>query len=276
MEKPANHDQGRVEPVLNETIEAKGDVGDMRHVKLGLGFASAVCALAIAAAPALAHEFTASKTGKTRGKSTTEQNFKFGPFKITCEKATAKGAVAAGTTSTLATTVKYGSCTTEVKFGTKPAHVPTHFLTPLAVAYHANGFVETGSETEEVEGEAVLAGGEAEVKVYTGVIPGEHEQSRCTILWPEQTLPLKAAKKPEGEYSAATYSNVLTENGNLKKFPDGFQHSITIANAFKGIKFEFEGEPCEEWGKEEGSEGGGGTYFGSFPEALGGGNLEFS
>jgi hypothetical protein len=248
----------------------------MRHVKLGFGFASVVCALAIAAAPALAHEFTASKTGKIHGKSTTEQSFKFGPFKITCEKATAKGAVAAGTTSTLATTVRFGQCTDEVKFGTKPAHVPAHFLTPLVIAYHANGFVETGSETEEIEGEAILSGGEAELKVYTGVLPGEHEQSRCTILWPEQTLPLRAVKKPEGEYSAATYSNVLTPNGNLKKFPDGFEHSITIANALKGIKYEFEGEPCEEWGKEEGSEGGAGTYFGSFPEILGGGNLEFS
>jgi hypothetical protein len=248
----------------------------MRHVKLGLGFASAVCALAIAATPALAHEFTASKTGKTHGKSTTEQNFKFGPFRITCEKASAKGAVAAGSTSTLTTSVKFAGCTDEVKFGTRPAHVPTHFLTPLAIAYHANGFVETGSETEEVEGEAVLAGGEAEIKVYTGVIPGEHEQSRCTIHWPEQTLPLKAVRKPEGEYSAATYSNEQTPNGNLKRFPDGFQHSITISNEFKGIKYEFEGEPCEEWGKEEGSEGGAGTYFGSFPEMLSGGNLEFS
>jgi hypothetical protein len=248
----------------------------MRHVKLGLGFASAVCALAIAAAPALAHEFTASKTGKVTGKSTTEQNFKFGPFKITCEKTKAKGAIAAGSTSTLTTAVKYGECTTEVKFGTKAAHVPTHFLTPLAIAYHASGFVETGSETEEVEGEAVLAGGEAEIKVYTGVLPGEHEKSRCTILWPEQTIPLRAAKKPEGEYSSATYSNVATPNSSLRKFPDGFQHSISIANAFKGIKYEFEGEPCEEWGKEEGSEGGAGTYFGTFPEVLGGGNLEFS
>jgi hypothetical protein len=248
----------------------------MRHVKLGLGFASAVCALAIAATPALAHEFTASKTGKITGKTTTEQNFKFGPFRITCDKTKAKGAVAAGSTTTLATTLKYAECTTEVKFGSKVAHVPTHFLSPLAIAYHSNGFVETGSETEEVEGEAVLAGGEAEIKVYTGVLPGEHEKSRCTILWPEQTLPLKAAKKPEGEYSAATFSNVPTANPSLRKFPDGFQHSISVSNALKGIKYEFEGEPCEEWGKEEGSEGGGGTYFGSFPEVLGGGNLEFS
>jgi hypothetical protein len=248
----------------------------MRHVRFGSGFVGAVCAFALAATPALAHEFTASKSGKTKGKATTEQKFKLGPFKITCEKVTAKGAVAAGATSTLAVSLKYGQCTDEVKFGTKPAHVPTHFLTPLAIAYHSNGFVETGSELEEFEGSAVLSGGEAEIKVYTGVLPGEHEQSRCTILWPEQTLPFKAVKKPELEYSAATYSNVATPMPVSKKYPDGFRHSIEIANSLKGIKYEFEGEPCEEWGKEEGEEGGGGTYLGSFPVFLGGGSLEFS
>lgn len=247
----------------------------MRHVRL-LGFVGALCALAIAATPALAHEFTASKTGKTSGKAETEQKFKFGPFKITCEVVKAKGAQAAGSASTLTVALKFNRCTNEVKFGTRPAFVPTHFLTPLAVTYHANGFVETGSEIEEFEGSAVLAGGEAELKVYTGVIPGEHEQSRCTIYWPEQTLPLKAIKKPEAEYSTATYSNVATPMPVSKKFPDGFQHSIKVANSFKGIKYVFEGEPCEEWGKEESEEGGAGTYFGSFPVLLGGGNLEFS
>ncbi len=247
----------------------------MRYVRL-MGVVSAVCAFAIAATPALAHEFTASKTGKTAGKAETEQKFKFGPFKITCEKVKDKGAQAAGASSTLTVALRFASCTDEVRFGTRPAFVPTRFLTPLAVSYHANGFVETGSETEEFEGSAVLAGGEAEIKVYTGVIPGSpHEKSRCTILWPEQTIPLKAIKNPEGEYSTASYSNVaLPKTG--KMFPDGFQHSINVTNTFKGIKYELEGEPCEEWGKEEGSEGGGATYFGSFPVLLNGGNLEFS
>jgi hypothetical protein len=247
----------------------------MRHVRL-LGFVSALCALAIAATPALAHEFTASKTGKTKGTSETEQKLKFGPFKITCEKIKAKGAQSAGSSETLAVRLKLNLCTDEVKFGSKTAYVPTRFLTPLAIEYHANGYVETGSELEEFEGSLVLAGGEAEIKVYTGVLPGEHEKSRCTIYWPEQTIPLKAIKKPESEFSEATYSNVATPMPVGKKFPDGFQHSINIANSIKGIKYEFEGEPCEEWGKEEGEEGGGGTYFGSFPVFMGGGNLEFS
>lgn len=248
----------------------------MRHVRLSLVLVGALCAFAVAAAPALAHEFTASKTGKTTGKAETEQKFKFGPFKISCEQVKAKGAQAAGASSTLAVALRFAKCVDEVKFGAKSAFVPTRFLTPLAVEYHANGYVETGSELEEFEGSATLAGGEAEIKVYTGVIPGEHEKSRCTIFWPEQTIPLKAIKKPEAEYSAATYSNVVTPVPVSKKFPEGLRHSLSISNSFKGIKYVFEGEPCEEWGKEEGEEGGAGTYLGTFPVFLNGGNLEFS
>ena len=114
-----------------------------------------------------------------------------------------------------------------------------------------------------------------EIKVYTGITEGR-TASRCTISWPEQTLPIKAIKNPEGEYSAASFSNVATPSPYLGKFPDGFQHSIEISNSFKGIKVEFAGEPCEEWGKEEGPESAGGTYFGSFPQILQGGNFEYS
>jgi hypothetical protein len=256
-------------------MRRKGDVGDMRHWRT-LGVAATACAFAFSATPALAHEFTASKTGKTSGTANTEQLFKFGPFHITCEKATAKGAVAAGSTQTFASTIKYNKCSTEGKISSKKIKLPTRFLTPLAIEYHANGFVETGSETEEgIEGEAVLAGGSAELKVNTGLTE-EHHASRCNIVWPEQTLPLKAVAKPEGEYSFASFPNMTRPESNVNKFPDGFQHYILVTNALKGIKVEFEGEPCEEWGKEEGAESSGGTYSGSFPAILAGGNFEFS
>jgi hypothetical protein len=247
----------------------------MRHWRKSTGLAVAVCAFALAATPALAHEFTASKAGKTKGISETEQEFKFGPFHITCEKVVAKGLVAGGPSKTYATVAKFTKCYTHAKISNRDIRLPTKFLTPLAVEYHANGFVETGSEIEEVEGAAVLAGGTVELKVYTGQTE-EGTASRCNVVWPEQTLPIKAVKNPEGEYSAASFSNVATPNIHLAKFPDGFQHSIEISNAFKGIKTEFEGEPCEEWGKQEGPEQSGGTYLGSFPQILGGGNLEFS
>jgi hypothetical protein len=231
-------------------------------------------AFAFGAAPALGHEFIASKEGKTSGVSETEQLFKFGAFKIKCQKANAKGAVAAGSTKTYATAVKYAKCLTTAKVGTHVIFLGTKWLTPLAIEYHANGFVETGSEIEEVEGKAVIAGGSAEIKVNTGKTE-EGTRSECHLYWPEQTIPLKAEKAPEGEYSSATYTNAANPHLVNKNFPDGLQHYIVITNEFKGIKYEFEGEPCEEWGKEEGPEGGGGTYFGTFPQLLSGGNLEF-
>jgi hypothetical protein len=241
-----------------------------------LGLLATTSALAFGAAPALAHEFIASKTGKTHGVAESEQNFKFGAFKIKCQKANAKGAVAAGSSSTYATAIKYTKCLTSAFIGSTNRHIflPTRWLTPLAIEYHANGFVETGGELEEVEGEAVLAGGSAQLKINTGKTE-EFEKSECTISWPEQTIPFKAAKNPEGEFSAASFSNESEAHNMTKAFPDGLRHFINISNSFKGIKYEFEGEPCEEWGKEEGSEGGGGTYTGSFPQMLNGGNLEF-
>jgi hypothetical protein len=247
----------------------------MRHRRKSLGLAVAVCVFALVATPALAHEFTASRSAKTHGTSETAQLFKFGPFHITCEKAVTKGAVAEGSSKTIATVAKFTRCTTAARIPPHEIKLPTRFLTPLAVEYHANGFVETGSEVEEVEGAAVLAGGTVEIHVYTGVT-AEHKASRCTISWPEQTLPIKAIKHPEEEFSAASFSNVATANANLKAFPDGFQHSIEISNAFKGIKVTFAGEPCEEWGKGGGEESSGGTYSGSFPQILQAGNLEFS
>lgn len=249
----------------------------MRHLRLGLGLLATTCALGFGAAPALAHEFIASKEGKTGGTSETEQAFKFGAFKIKCQRAQGKGAVAQGGSTTYATAVKFTKCLTSAFVGGSTKHqifLGTRWLTPLAIEYHASGFVETGSELEEVEGRAVLAGGSAELKVNTGKTE-EGTKSECHLSWPEQTIPFKASKNPEGEFSAATYSNETRPHLVNKSFPDGLQHYILISNTFKGIKYTLEGEPCSEWGREEGPEGGGGTYTGSFPQTLQGGNLEF-
>ncbi len=247
----------------------------MRRFRMTIGLVVALGALAVSAVPALAGEFVASKTGKTTGVTEEEQQLQFGPIKIKCFKTKAKGAVAAGSSSTYATSIGFNKCLTEAHVGVKPIFLGTHFLTPLAVEYHANGFVETGSELEEVAGRAVLSGGSAELKVNTGKTP-EFTKSECRITWPEQTIPFAATKRPEEEFSAATYTNVLVPHLVNHNFPEGLQSTIVISNEFKGIHFELEGEPCEEWAKEEGPEGVSGKYVGSFPQTLVGGNLEFN
>jgi hypothetical protein len=259
----------------------------MRHLRLTLGIAA--LALALAATPALAHEFNANVAGKIKGTNEEKpnekgeyvvgpntQNLKLGAFKIHCDKVIATGAVAAGSTKTFATSIKLSKCWTEYKIGTHEGRLATHLKTPIAIEYHANNFVETGSELEEVAGATVLKGGEAEIKVNTGVT-SELKRSICLIKWPEQTLPKKAETKPEleGEYTQATFSNQSTPS-TRKVFPDGHQHSIVVTDALKGIKYEFEEAKCEEYGKEGGPEGGGGTFTGSFPQILTSGNFEYS
>jgi hypothetical protein len=246
----------------------------MRHLRLSVGLLATTCALAFGAAPALAHEFIASTSNKTGGTAETEQVFKFGPFKIKCGRANAKGLVAAGSSETYATSIKFAKCLTEAKLGVHDIFLGTRFLTPLAVEYHANGFVETGSELEEFEGSAVLAGGSAEIKVNQGKTE-EGKKAECHIVWPEQTLPIRAVKKPTGEYSDASYANETKPHNVTKAFPDGLQHFIKISNTFTGIQYEFVGEPCEEYGRQETAEGRTGKYTGSFPQLLTGGNLEF-
>jgi hypothetical protein len=245
----------------------------MRHIRTGLALAVATCAFVVMTTPALAHEFVASKAGKTHGVEESEQSFRFGPFIINCQKASAKGQVAGGASATYATSIKFSKCLTTAHIGSHSIFLPTKFLTPLAIEYHANGFVETGSELE-TEGSAKLAGGSAELKVKSGRTE-ENEKSECVISWEEQTIPLKAAKKPEEEYSAATYEPGAIPHAVTKSFPDGLQHYVVFSNEFKSIHYTLEGEPCEEWGREEGSEGFSGRYTGSFPQFLGGGNLSF-
>jgi hypothetical protein len=253
----------------------------MRHLRLPLGLLVAALALALAATPALAHEFVASASGNTKGRSEQEQKLKFGPFNISCvqkfnEKEEmvggpftllAKGAVTAGSSKTLNTEVKFLKCTAAAKVGAHTIGLATAFKTAIDFEYHANGFVESGTETEEVEGKVTLAGGSIEMKVNGG------PKFKCFITWPEQTIPVKAEKKPGLEYSAATYSNETGKES--KKFPGGIQKLLLISNEFKGIQYIFSGEPCDKWGKEEGPENKTGTFTGEFPDELPTGNLEF-
>ena len=56
-----------------------------------LGLVAGVCALAVGAASASAHQFVASATGPTKGVSVGEQEFAFGSVHIKCESASTQG-----------------------------------------------------------------------------------------------------------------------------------------------------------------------------------------
>jgi len=156
----------------------------MRHFKIAVGLV--VMSLAVGAAPAMAHEFISSG-GPTKGKGE-EQLFKLGPFRIECARATVNGSAAAGSSQTLFSEIKMHRCETFASLGGNEIELKTKFVTPLDVEYHANGFVEIGSEGEEIEGNATLLGGSVELKIKT---------LKCVITLPEQTLPKAAVKKTE-------------------------------------------------------------------------------
>lgn len=232
----------------------------MRNLRRTLIVGAALCSLAVAATPAMAGEFVSSG-GPTKGKGE-EQTFKLGPFLITCKAVSATGGETTPLKSpTFATSLKFKGCTTEARVGGNPIHLNTKFLTPLAVEYHANGFAEAGSELEEKGGQATLAGGSIELKINA---------IKCLITLPEQTVPRKAEKKPNGEYTAASYSNESVTRGK-KTF-----NKLLIENEWTGLVFEFGEGQCESFKASE-EERKGGKYTGEFlEEVTHTGNLEYA
>jgi hypothetical protein len=243
----------------------------MRHLRITLGLALTTCTFAVAVAPALAGPvFKASREGPAysetepgtlRGVATTEQEFNFGGMLVDCPKAALKGKVTFEFSKTLATEVTFQHCSTIAKEGAgKVLLLATAFKTPWAFVFHANGFAEFGTE---FEGEVEISGGELEMKV-SGV------RGKCVIGIPPQTIPIKAKKAPEGEYSAAEYgTNPFPRPAAKKLFPSGFQTRLTISNTFTGIKWEVV-EGCEAFTVTQG----GARYVGSFEEQVLNGNLE--
>jgi hypothetical protein len=186
----------------------------MRQLWRPVGLVAFACAFALLSTSAIAAEFHGSFSGKTRGKNfeETEQVFKFGGIKVTCLKANETGEVLAGSSKTLFDKVKYGKCSTEAKLGGNPIFLTTRFLTPIDFEYHANGFAEVGGSSEsELK---LTAPSSIELRIPS---------IKCVIEIPPQTIPVKAEKKPEGEYSAVAFSTEEFPSTNKKLFPSGFQ-----------------------------------------------------
>lgn len=262
----------------------------MRHIKMACGLAVAVGALCVGVVPALAADesFVANIPGKTispakpakaKGKSEEPQVFKFGPkFIFKCQQSPFPENREAGPTAlTSATVEEETSSTLEVGITFKKcgryATASTEEFTPatikgkLTVIYHINGFVivEGNGEGEELEYDKG-----AEI-LETALTIKEPAAKECTIIIPAQTVPLGAVKKPEGEFSAAVYSNEFTPTAK-KGFVNNEKESLVIANEFKKLKYRFAEETqCGlEQPKEEGKEG---TYTGALELAISNGNL---
>jgi len=233
-----------------------------------------VCALAVAAVPALATPvfkayrvgpaYSVSEPGTTKGVATSEQEFDFGGLVIKCPKAVTKGKVTWSSSKTFATEVTFQACSTIAHEGPgKELLLATKFKTPVDFVFHANGFAESGTEFGESEVE--ISGGTAEMKI-SGV------RHKCVLGWPAQTIPVRAINHPEEEFSAVEYPgpNEFPRPFDKTQFPSHFQQRLMIVSELRHLKWEV-AEGCENFEK---TEGGVGFYKGSLEDQVVGGNLE--
>jgi hypothetical protein len=253
---------------------------------------TALSVLVVAAAPAMAHKFTASKTGKSIGKGFEEieipekpaqpefnpehmQEFKLGKFRVVCYVARGKGEITELESETFETVTKYSKCGWYPQ--SNSLHIGATFSkTGLKVIYHANGFAE------------LLGNGEGETFEYKGL--GARETAvlikipstkACNIAIPEQTIPLKAVRFPSEEFTAVTYENVETPTERLRLFPSGLQKKVVFNNELRTLHFKYVGEETqcanlEEFEKQSEEEGGGtGVYKGKLIEEVAAGNLSW-
>src|SRR4030081_1808002 len=188
----------------------------MRKIRLVGGLAVAVCVLAVSAAPALAHQFVASKTGKTVGKGFEEiivekgvapefepakmQEWRLGAFRILCYKATGTGEVTETASETFTTTTKYSKCGWYPQ-SNNTLHVAAAFSkTGITVIYHANGYTEAVGNGEGEEYEFKKTEG-LESAAYIKI----SSTKLCKIVIPAQTIPVRAIKHPEDEYTSSLF-----------------------------------------------------------------------
>ncbi|HEV3036070.1 MAG TPA: hypothetical protein VGX72_14925 [Solirubrobacteraceae bacterium] len=226
----------------------------MRRVRVVLGFAAVICAFGALTAPAFARErkpaifgkFTASINGKTispgepaatKGHGEVEA-MKLGPYVFTgrnlgegkhgpvCERALkSQGEVASESSETVVQNITFSKCVSTRRAGSSEEAVVFHFT--LGMEFHSNGSAVAG------ESEAT------EVKIIKGsTVHFKGSKSTCEVIIPEQTVPVKAATKPEKEYESAAYETEEEEvegKKALKEFPSGFQQKLDITMEFKKL-----------------------------------------
>jgi hypothetical protein len=263
----------------------------MRHIRIIAILTGAVCALAVAAAPAMGSMFVGSNTGKLSGRGYEEiervekgeyreydpeymQQWHFGVFHINCYAEKSEGELTETETEVLTLKMKFGACGWYPKPNIDLHTGATFGKEGITVKLHANGFVETLENGEEVEYKGEILPSSATVKVKNHI---------CHIKIPAQTIPVRAIKHPEETFSSVMYETIPGKV--TKAFPEG-QEEILLTNAWKSIKFKFGEEEEDQCANPEASEhekfeeqieegGNSGSYKGRTYVRLNTGNLKF-
>jgi hypothetical protein len=257
---------------------------DMRHLKTALGMAAATCILGALAAPALAHEFVASKYNHTASPSEpfathtksleeTKQTFVFGRRTLRCEKATGKGVITEEKSSYISTHLVFSKCG-YYPIPTKEEYIPAAMKGGLSIKFKVDG---AGEFEGNGEGEELEYGTKAEL-LETAAKFSIGAGKYCSFVIPTQIVPARAKVKPEEEYSQVKYSNdpVAVEETptKLKLYPGGFQRKVLATFELKPFKYKY-AEETQCFEHEEKVEFGSGNYKGELLTEVVGGNLEF-
>jgi hypothetical protein len=247
----------------------------MIRVRVVLGLAAIACALGVLASPALAANAKKQKEPAVFGKFTA--NLPGTPGGITpATPATARGHGELTEISLAGGALTITECGKELKSTGKVEQESSETFFQNIVFSHCfaqvklekSGFVgrqkvnsfTLGLEFHSNKSAVLGQGEESEVKVVTpSSISVKIGKFPCTVIIPSQTVPSKAARKPEAEYEAATYETEK-EPANIKKFPSGFQEKLDIEMEFNKVKSYLVPNPpgCEDQGgapidEEEGS-----------------------
>jgi hypothetical protein len=223
----------------------------MRRLRMTIGLAATVTALALVAAPAYAHEtpkmffgeFFANIPGSTvspaspaafTGKGTFT-TLTVGPYTIKCNKneaepseygnvVRAKGEVTAERSTEFTTDVKFSKCDAIERLpGDVEAEVAVKFSKGLQLEFRSNGSAHLQDPESEVK---ILGKTSAEVKAAG---------NPCKVIIPEQSIPTNSEKDPNKEYDSAEYATneEELEGAKAKKFPEGIQDKLNIVFELK-------------------------------------------
>ena len=134
-------------------------------------------------ASASAHEFVASKTGKTKSSAKTEQVFNTGSGEVKCKKLSGKGEVTALKTTTHKESVTYSECTA---FGFVKVKITT-----AKYEFNANGSVKLENEIT--------------------ITP---EGAGCTVKVPAQTLESVSYSNESGKIDTESHVKGIKSKGS--------------------------------------------------------------
>jgi len=257
-----------------------------------IALAVSACAVIAAAPAALAttptnfvanfphRTISPERPAKASGTSEGPQVFEFGPVTIKCQHAPypTRQSVGPTTSSTarlesetpteLIVSVHFEKCGRIVGGAGSEEFEPVQVRGKANFGYHINGFV------------SIYGAGEGEEQEYetdpvtireTALTFRIRAREQCTVIIPEQDVPIEAEVHPGNEFSAFAASNVFTPT-TAKGFTNNEKESLNLENNFKGLLYQF-AEDTQCYVDQPHKQGNDGTYTGLMHLQLPAGNL---